>query len=253
MIRWLVQCVADHPQLSAGRPPAGLLASAEMAQYEKLLSPRRRRDWLLGRWTAKHLANRHIALTQGFSPALDSLIIDYDASDAPYITSDHPALRDASNTGALPLALSISHSSGYAFCGLCEKQHKGVTLGVDIELVEKRPQSFVDEFLTAREQAKIQAVPPDARDLLTTAIWSVKEATLKATHLALRADPSYVECEIRPIMTRHWTPLHVRLNAVLRSEAGIDGPLRVWWRVIDNRLLPGTRFVLSLAAFHAAL
>jgi 4'-phosphopantetheinyl transferase len=293
MIRWLIQSVVDHPDLSAGRPSAGLLTSAELEQFHGLLSPQRRRDWLLGRWTAKRLIQRHVGATHGFCPALDSFAIEQEASGAPYVASQHPALqipekphpsppqigegavfssrrhcslphpgsgsrlRERIGCVALPFALSISHSHGYAFCALCADGAGQARLGVDIELVERRAEDFAQEFFTASEQANIGVgvspvgthsglvMPTFEHDLLTTATWSGKEAVLKATHLGLRIDPRSVQCLPRPNRPRHWTPLQIQAEEM--------GPLRAWWRVVDNRLRPGTSFVLVIAAYRASL
>jgi phosphopantetheinyl transferase len=125
---------------------------------------------------------------------------------------------------------------------LCARRQR---IGVDIELVQPRPTNFAQEFFTAAEQARLNAAPPDLRDLLTTALWSAKEATLKATGYGLTVDPRQVECMLHPARPRHWTPLRVILAPCLRSHV----PLRVWWRVVDNRLRPGTNFVLTIAAY----
>src|SRR5690606_24625333 len=113
MIRWLIQTTADHPDLAAGRAPAGLLTAEEATHYQAYTSPRRRRDWLLGRWTAKQLVQHHLMLSLGFRPACDSFMVAQTPSGAPIITSHSPT-----HSPVLPLALSISHSQGYAFCAL---------------------------------------------------------------------------------------------------------------------------------------
>jgi 4'-phosphopantetheinyl transferase len=224
-----------------------------LRQYSGYLSPRRRRDWLLGRWTAKRLIQKHIAATNGFCPALDSFRIEADGSGAPILASQHPALCGTHTDGRVPLALSISHSSGYAFCALCDDARGQVRLGVDIEFVEPRHASFAQEFFTPAEQASLHAAPAALRDLLTTATWSAKEAALKATRLGLRADPRSGECLLRPATPRHWTPLRVAMQPATQVQAGAIGPLAAWWRTIDNRLLPGTTFVLTLAAYGVRL
>lgn len=253
MIRWLVQTIVDHTDLAAGRPPAGLLAPQEVAEYETYLSPRRRRDWLLGRWTAKQLVQTHIAATRGFCPTPDSFTIAYEPSGAPTITSLQPALYDTSDNERVPLSLSISHSNGYAFCAVSQNGWRDGRIGADIELVASRPSSFADDFFTEAEQANLDAAPCEWRDSLMTATWSIKEAALKAAHIGLRADPRDVECLLRPVRPRSWTPVRVQLQPNLRGQAGVPGPLRVWWRVVDNRLRPGTHFVLTIAAFGTNL
>lgn len=254
MIRWLVQSVVDHPDLLAGRPPAGLLAPAEEKQYQTLLSPQRRRDWLLGRWTAKQLVQSHFAATDGYAPALDSFTIEYDHHGAPYAAMLH----------LIEQPLSISHSNGYAFCALSANNSGQTGVGADIELVEPRGDHFTQDFFTASEQTNIRlgaplvgplssALPAGEQDLLATATWSAKEALLKAKRTGFRSDPCSVECLPRPARPRHWTAMQAALRPAITGATQTLGPLRVWWRVLDNQLRPGTAFVLTLAAFGTDL
>jgi 4'-phosphopantetheinyl transferase len=249
MIRWLIQTTVNHPDLSAGRPPAELLTAAELGQVHGYLSPRRRRDWLLGRWTAKRLVQMHIAAKDCFCPALNSFTIEYEPSGAPYIASQYPALRGAPNEGRIPLALSISHNNGYAFCALAANETGQVRIGADIELVEPRPDGFTQEFFTCAEQARINSAPSVLSAMLTTATWSAKESVLKAAHLGLSADPRSVECLLHPTLPRSWTRLNVEMQPAIQTRSGAVGPIAAWWRVIDNRLRPNTSFILSVASY----
>jgi 4'-phosphopantetheinyl transferase len=288
MIRWLIQTVVSHPDLTAGRPPAGLLIAAESAHFATLLTPQRRRDWLVGRWTAKRLVQNQIATMRGFCPALASFAIGYDAQGAPCITSD-----EAAHTG-LPLTLTISHSQGYALCAITATLRGEIGLGVDIELVDEKTAPMLDEFFTPAERANLDATPAHLRPTLATATWSIKEAMFKAIPSTARTNPCDVECLVRPSYhlsklrfeellghvtpqgslsptvpercLRHdssrlnfhtstylgWTPLLVKLSSTLRCHAPV-GPLRGWWRVQPNTLRPGTHFVMTLAAFGTNL
>lgn len=252
MIRWRIQTTVDDSTVITGHPPPNLLTPTEMTHYRAYLNPRRRRDWLLGRWTTKQLAQAEIAASRGFSLPLNAFHIEYEANGAPYLTSEHPALRTPSQS-QLPLAISISHSNGYAFCTLCQNSTGNIRLGADIELVETRPHSFAQEFFTPAEQANIQMAPTALNDLLVTATWSAKEALLKATHLGLRIEPTSVECIIPPVHPRHWTPLRASIHPNVRAQVEPFAPLRAWWRVIDNQLRPGTHFVLTIAASGVTL
>jgi 4'-phosphopantetheinyl transferase len=248
MLRWLVQTSADHPNLLAASPPPKLLTAHEIDYYRTLLSPRRRRDWLLGRWTAKCLAQTHFRLQHGFTPALDSFGIEYAPSGAPRFHSNHPALSGASPEQRVPVALSISHSGGYAFCAIgddCTGEHR---VGADIELVKPQGADFVEQFFTHAEQRNVNAAPLALRPTLIMATWSVKEAALKAAQVGLRADPLTVECMITAEMPRHWSRLYVHLQPQVRAHFANDTPLSAWWRVINNRLRPSTHFVLTLVA-----
>jgi 4'-phosphopantetheinyl transferase len=247
MIRWLVQSIVDHPDLSAGRPPAGLLTAAEAAQHRGYLSPRRRRDWLLGRWTAKRLVQTHFIETEGFCPAPGSFGIEQYPSGAPYVYSEHPALYDVTRNGQVPVVLSISHSHGYAFCALFAEEKGYTRLGVDIELVEQRSSNFAQEFFTPEEQSRLNRFSPALIDLVLTATWSAKEAALKATHSGLRADPQRTQCLLRPERPRLWRPFRVEMQAD-QADTARAGALRGWWRVLENRLRLGHCFVLTIVA-----
>ena len=285
MIRWLTQSVADHPDLTAGRPPDGLLTPAELAHYNGYYSPRRRRDWLLGRWTAKRLIQRHMAATSGFQPPLDSFTIAQDPSGAPYVASEHPALAAQFCHARMPISISISHSHGYAFCAVTDHQPAdyqqknqqqishawaAAHLGADIELIDRRNPTFADDFFTRDEQFALQSVPSHQRAMMNTATWSAKEAVLKAIHLGLRADPHQVQCLLRADQPRMWTPFLIEMNHSLHTMPSANGTSDTdarhgtngtscvnaprshafcgWWRLIDNRLRPGSYFVLTLAA-----
>ena len=252
MIRWLVQSVVDHPDLAAGRPPAGLLTSEELAHYNGYYSPRRRRDWLLGRWTAKRLTQTYFAATAGFHPCLDHFTIAQDANGAPYIASDDPALVTPATAPRVPLCLSISHSHGYALCAVSSQPSPATRLGADIELVETRSDSFVGDFFTPGERAYLRHAPASRYDLMVNATWSAKEAVLKATHVGLRADPTAVACYLRAAEPRTWTPFAVEVAPAL---VAVTSPLafRGWWRVVVNRLRPHSCFVLTLVAQEVGL
>lgn len=252
MIRWLIQTTVDHPDLAAGRPPAGLLTDEEMARYQGLLSPRRRRDWLLGRWAMKRLLQAHVLASDGHCPPLDCLSIEYETSGAPYVVSRYPALRGGKD-GHLPLAIAISHSNGYAFCALAANQSGNVCVGCDIELVEPRPATFAEEFFSDSEQVHLSRAHTSVHDLLITATWSAKEAALKASGVGLRVDPRGVECLVPSIHPRHWMPLRATIQPEIQALSKGSGPLALWWRVIENRLRPRTFFVLTLAAYGTEL
>jgi 4'-phosphopantetheinyl transferase len=260
MIRWLVQSIVDHPDLAAGRPPAGLLSRAEQERYAGYLNPKRRRDWLSGRWTAKKLIQAHYAATAGLEPALDSFTITQEPDGAPYAISCDPTLVGArsaeSSPVRLPLVLSISHSHGYALCAVCAGGEPAPKLGADIELVERRDPAFAHDFFTAREQAAFAAVPARLADLMITATWSAKESVLKALRLGLRVDTRTVECFVTPAEPHVWTPFCIELCPALGQKVPQAEPLASfagWWRIMDNRLRPGTQFVLTLVARHCSL
>ena len=221
-VRCLLQSAADAPELAEGRAPAGLLAAEERATCESLRVPKRRRDWLLGRWTAKRLVRDYLAET-GSTPLLDDIIIRADPDGAPYA-----ALRGA----RLPVSLSISHSGGRAFCALADLA--GTAVGADIEVVEPRPLSLAEQFFTPEELADVLARPLAERDLWMTLVWSAKEAYLKCIREGLRVDTRALAVELPAAAAPGWQPLTVRPRPDLPGAARA---YRSWWRREDGAAL----------------
>jgi 4'-phosphopantetheinyl transferase len=157
------------------------LSASERKTYAGLRFPKRRHEWLLGRWTAKQLLQRSLERYRGLP--LPAISVSADPDGAPYLSVD--------GEGRLPASLSISHRSGRAFCALSP----GVSpsIGVDIERIEPRAAAFVNDFFTEGEAARVWASPESSRDTLVTVIWSAKEAVLKALREGLRMDTRAVE------------------------------------------------------------
>ncbi len=178
MLHWLAQSADGQPDLERGIPPSGLLAAAELAAFERLATAKRRADWLLGRWTAKHLAQAVLCDQRGHPIPLAELVIAADASGVPYLI-DHPQM-----------SISIGHSGRRAFCALTD----GGQVGADIEQIAPRSDAFIADYFTESERDAVNAAAPDDRHTIANVIWSAKEAALKALHLGLTVDTRAVEC-----------------------------------------------------------
>jgi 4'-phosphopantetheinyl transferase len=223
------------------------LSPAERETLATLRYPKRRREWLLGRWTAKQLLQRSLG---GYGElALTAISVEADPDGAPYLSVE--------GEGRLPASLSISHRGGRAVCALSPALSPAI--GVDLEQVEPRSEAFVEGFFTPAEAARAWAILPERRDTLVTAIWSAKEAVLKALREGLRIDTRAVEVrhvagldarervpeERLPPLALHrvgadlasvdWQPVHI--------ESALPGALRIaaWWR-------PESDSVLTMAA-----
>ena len=264
MIHWLVQSLDDCPEILRGDATPGWLGAAERERLAGFKVEKRRRDWLLGRWTAKHLVQRYLAQTTGETPALDAIFIGADADGAPYASCEG---RGARGEERLPVSLSISHSHGTAFCGVVEIRRLGdyeigdwrlgaapqspisnlqslnpsisqspvrPSLGCDLELIEPREGNFLDNFFTAAEVAAVRALRElDVMqgDVLTTAIWSGKEAVLKALREGLRIDTRRITCRFDAFDAppQEWAPFVVSLDAGVAAQ--FPGHWSGWWRV----------------------
>lgn len=224
---WLVSAAADDPALAAGIAPHGLLAANEAARLATFTIAKRRRDWLLGRATAKALLQAWLARESVAPPTVD-LTIQSETTGVPT-----PWLVDDRGYAPLPVSLSISHCDGHALCALIGLRdvRTTVTLGADMEKVEARAWSFVADYFTPREVAQVQHAADADRDAVVTAVWSAKEAALKAAQLGLSVDTRAVDIDLggRP-PSDDWQPLIVGWDARLNlpPAAAFTGLWRRW-------------------------
>ncbi len=154
------------------------LTPGEQARLDGFRFDKRRRDWLLGRWTAKIAM---LGITDLSYRDIGRIEIASATDGAPQPMLDgEPCMAH----------LSLSHSNDRAFVTVSRGT---AALGCDIELVEPRSPVFVETYFTASEAERVARVDPRYRDLLVTMIWSAKESTLKALRTGLQADTRGVE------------------------------------------------------------
>jgi 4'-phosphopantetheinyl transferase len=173
-VLWLEQSVADVPNCD------DWLSDAETSCLNGLRFPKRRSDWRLGRWTAKHA----IAAYLNLSCARDALV----AIEIRKAPSGAPeAFLEGESAG---VGISISHRADLAACAVAPS---GVMLGCDVELVEPRTPAFIADYFTPKEQAMIASAEVSECDRLAILLWSAKESALKALEVGLRFDTRSVE------------------------------------------------------------
>jgi 4'-phosphopantetheinyl transferase len=166
---WLEQTEADVPAAN------DWLSESEAARLDGLHVAKRRRDWRLGRWTAK-LAMAAYRNLPGDSDTLRGIEIRPALSGAPEVYfAGQP----------VPVTISLSHCHGV---GVCAIAHSSVELGCDLEIVEARSQSFTADYFTAEEVKLVAHACADDRSQLLTLLWSGKECALKALRVGLRFD-----------------------------------------------------------------
>ena len=192
------------------------LSSEERQHLARLEVEKRRNDWLLGRWTAK-AALRASPYSAGFDADPADLTVRQAADGAP-----EALLRGR----PLPLALSISHRSGWGLCALAPEER---LVGCDLEVIEARSQAFLEDYFTIQEQAAVRKAPADERDRLETLFWAAKESALKALRLGLRADTRRIRAAVssEPGADREWCRLVVRDT---QSDLRFGG----WWRLLGE-------------------
>jgi 4'-phosphopantetheinyl transferase len=192
-----------------------------------------------------------IRLEYGQIIALDRFVILPDTEGAPQ------AAIPAGGVSTVPdFSISISHSNGCCLCAAVALADW--PLGVDIERIEPRSPSFAADFFTIHEQRQLEESDPERRETLATAIWSGKEAALKAVRQGLRSDTRSLSClfeqgqngtnqDAPPVDRRftfsqalsgRWLPFNIRWERRLERS---QPPLQGWWMVDDG-------FVLTMAA-----
>ena len=177
MISWILDEEMPVPE---GNNPA-FLNTIELEKLAGKRFPKRRMEWLHGRWVAKQLLQRQHPACRGCS--LSEILIQNETSGLPYAS-----LADGSR---LPGSLSITHSGPLAASALvldakCE-------VGIDLEKIEPRPAGIFETYFTRHEIAYIHTLSPDDLPKVITLIWSAKEAVLKALGAGLSMDTRRIE------------------------------------------------------------
>ena len=158
-----------------GLPPAERLLSAkEKAFYQTLKFPKRRAEWLGGRFALKQLLLPE--------PGADLTRVEVlpSASGKPVVYVDGSLY-----TGAF----SITHSHGWAAAGMSEECR---FLGIDLEKVEHRISAWAEDFFHPQERTRMD-------DEFLTALWTKKEAVVKllGTGLSLNSfDVRFVQDKV---------------------------------------------------------
>jgi 4'-phosphopantetheinyl transferase len=226
---WLEQTESDVPANN------DWLSENEAARLDILHVAKRRKDWRLGRWTAK-LAMAAYWNLPADSHTLRDVEIRPALSGAPEIFfTGQPA----------PVTISLSHCHGVAVCAVAPSP---VALGCDLEFIEPRSQSFTADYFTSEEVRLVAHACADDRSRLLTLLWGGKECALKALGVGLRFDTRSVVVslddverlsaedgvgreadsvlELRSHGANCWRPFHVRCTG--------GQIFRGWWQNTEN-------------------
>jgi 4'-phosphopantetheinyl transferase len=215
-LHWLSQGMADAPA------DDDWLSPREAAWVARMRFPKRRSEFRLGRWTAK--VALALYLVRGRSTEeLRAIEIDRAPDGAPHpLVDGRPAEACVTMTDRADQAV-------------CLVGPPGTALGCDLELVERRSDAFVADYLTPSEQRLVTAAGDgDARDLLANLVWCGKDSALKVLRTGLRRDTRSVEVSFpEGPGIDSWAPMSVR---------AAEGPVFPgWWQRFGA-------FVLTVAA-----
>jgi 4'-phosphopantetheinyl transferase len=217
-VSWLLQHLSDVPDADQWLSPS------EREVLARFWAPKRRRDWRLGRWTAKRALAR-----MGVANVVEADPTSWTRMSVRATQAGGPcALLD--ETG-LDWFVSLSHSGEYGFCAVARRP---AVVGCDIETVGRRGEEFVVDWFTEAERGMVRAAATDdERSRAITLVWSAKESALKALGVGLRLDTRQVEVELtdaghRPAMEAAWSPMLVHAP---------DRLLHGWWQAGDDRVM----------------
>ncbi len=213
-VYWLEQTESDVPAEN------DWLSANEAVCLKGTRFTRRRADWLMGRWTAKHALSICLDL-----PAHPEIFRKLEIRPAP--SGAPEAFFNNHPTG---VTISLSHRDGVAACAVVKSQ---VEMGCDLEKVEPHSDAFVADYFTPEEQALVARASAADRNRLLALLWSAKESALKALHAGLRLDtrcvvvsPFEASCDLHG-----WSRLLVRYTG--EHEAQV---FHGWWQFKNNIL-----------------
>lgn len=180
------------------------LSEDELVRLQRLIRPASRRRHLGARILARWALSRYL----GTRPA--GVVFVRDAAGRPALDPQHPRLD-----------FNLTHTEGVIGCAVVPSGR----VGLDAESYPARAEAgrLVGAVLTPREQAVLEAIPPEGRLALLAEHWVLKEAYTKALGLGLRHP--FDSFEIRDI---HHSPV-----------------------IHDPRAAPLPRLGLSLALMHS--
>jgi 4'-phosphopantetheinyl transferase len=192
------------------------LSEGERLRLAGLRSPKRRRDWRLGRWTAKCAVAAYLKLPHA-SRVLARIELRPAPSGAPEVFfHGQPA----------PLALSLSHSGGR---GLCAIAPAPADVGCDLEQIEPRTTVFLVDYFLDSEQELVRQTPVAMQAPLVTLLWCAKESALKAMRCGLREDTRSLHATPADFPETYAGDWHA-LSVTHTSGARFFG----WWRESRN-------------------
>lgn len=173
-------------------PPAeSVLSQREQAFFHALKLPKRRTEWLGGRWALKQVLASQIQ-----ADYKDIEILSQDASKPHLEVQGKP----------LTIAFSITHSHGFAVAAV-SWQHR--YLGIDLEKIATRIVAWKEDFFHPSELT-------DSSDEFLTSLWTQKEAVVKLLGTGLSVNSFDVRCvEKKPQFFRRALEVYQQLGSPL--------------------------------------
>lgn len=174
--------------------------------------PKRQDDFRRGRWVARNLISRALALES------DLLCILPDGDGVPWAEHD--------GHGRLPYSLSISHTVGVAAAAIVDLPFR---VGIDVERPLESPASVMGDYFEAGEVRLCEAGEEEDLGWRASEIWALKEAGLKAlgTGLTIPASAIVVRAIAAGASPAGWQWVELALG---RTAPRPERPIRAWVR-----------------------
>jgi 4'-phosphopantetheinyl transferase len=173
------------------------LSPTEFTHQQSFRFPKRKEDWLSGRWVAKSLlykTSEHLQNCQ-----LSDFSIENYADGSPLVIR---------NGEILPGSISISHRSGFASAAWSPDLNDKI--GIDLEMIEPKPASFIEDYFTINEKNLVYQQKPEDQPVISSLIWSAKEAVMKALQTGLRIDTRQIEIRMPfTLEKKDWNSLEI--------------------------------------------
>lgn len=157
---------------AADESPGEFLTAHELDRLPRMSGGGRVSDWIAGRVAAKIV----LVSARGGPPDFGAYEVLPDEEGRPVAW----LVREGRFRVRLGDRVSISHRGGAVGAALI-LDGPGGGVGFDIELLERRDPSFLDEYFAGAERELLDGLPPDLAPFGACAGWSLKEAALKAT------------------------------------------------------------------------
>ena len=202
---WLVHSLADVP------PGDAWLGPRERQVCAGLRVERRRRDWRLGRFTAKAAVGAWLSVAR----ARVEILAAPDGAPEAWLDGERSSV-----------SVSLSHRAGWALAVVGRVPE---VVGCDLERVEPRSGAFVREWLAPSEQRLLAAHAESDRAQVANLVWTAKEAAAKVRREGLRLDVR--RASVAPAgadaADGAWRALRV-------DWADGSAPTAGWWRTADG-------------------
>ena len=199
---------------------AGLEAVLDPAERQRAQRFRFDKDRLV--YVAAHALGR-LMLSQWVGEAVA-------AGDWRFVVGEHGKPELEVPAGLARLRLNLSHTKGLAAAALCIDHD----VGVDVEWLGRKPQcaALAKRFFSAAEAALVDQAAPDAQVETFLALWTLKEAYVKAIGKGLAQPLDSFGFSLEPL--------------AVSFAAGAD-QARHWQ---FQRLRPGAEHLLAVAVRH---